>query len=61
MMDDFKNRCFVCGRIVGPENLSKNKELNLPVCSDCKGSDREKEMVKELTTGLADGFVCGCI
>jgi hypothetical protein len=60
-MNDFSTTCFVCKKTESPENLLRNEELNLPVCSQCKGCDKEKEMVKELTKGLADGFVCGCI
>ena len=60
-MTDFKNQCFVCCKTIDPTKCRKNKELNLPVCDACEGSDKEEEMVQNLTEGLADGFVCGCI
>lgn len=60
-MTDFFNRCFVCGKEINPETTKKNQQLNLPVCDDCSGTDEEKKAVNELTEGMADGFVCGCI
>ncbi|WP_159517286.1 hypothetical protein [Sunxiuqinia indica] len=60
-MSDFSNRCFVCEKEIKSKLLARNDELNLPVCEQCKGSDREKAKVSELRDGLADGFVCGCI
>ncbi|WP_430971986.1 hypothetical protein [Sunxiuqinia rutila] len=60
-MNDFASRCFVCQQTVDPQTSTTNKELNLPVCPSCKGSEQEKEAVQALTEGLADGFVCGCI
>lgn len=59
-MNDFSKRCFVCGREL-TELAEKNKVLNLPVCEDCKGTEREKQAVDEHLEGLAEGFVCGCI
>lgn len=60
-MNDFSSKCFVCSKPIDPKTTNKNKDLNLPVCSECEGTDREKEKVKELTDDLAEGFVCGCI
>lgn len=60
-MGDFTKQCFVCGKAAGAENFSINEQLNLPVCNLCQGSEQEKEMVKKLTEGLAEGFICGCI
>ena len=60
-MNDFTSRCFVCQKKLDPAKASKNLALNLPVCEACKGTDEEKDKARELTDGLADGFVCGCI
>lgn len=61
MIGDFTSRCFVCGCAVDKEKCTKNEAVNLPVCETCKGSERERAMVKEAIEGLAEGFVCGCI
>lgn len=61
VMNDFSSICFVCGQPVDPSDSLKNEELNLPVCRDCKGSEREKQAISELRDGMAEGFVCGCI
>lgn len=60
-MPDFSNQCFVCGNELDPQQSEINVLFNLPVCNECKGTDREKQAVEELLEGLADGFVCGCI
>ncbi len=60
-MTDFLNQCFVCGIDVDPLETEKNLQINLPVCNECKDTDREKNAVDELLEGMADGFVCGCI
>jgi hypothetical protein len=60
-MTDFAKQCFVCGKAVDPEQTEKNKQFNLPVCSGCKGTDKEKEAIAQLLEGMAEGFVCGCI
>ena len=60
-MNDFASKCFVCQKMIDPQNTLKNKDLNLPVCTHCSGSDQELEKVNELKEGLADDFVCGCI
>lgn len=60
-MTDFANRCFVCGIEVDPQIVEKNKQFNLPVCADCKGTDNEKKAIEDLLEGMAEGFVCGCI
>ncbi len=60
-MNDFARKCFVCGKSVDPETTEKNTQFNLPVCDECKGTDREKQAVDQLLEGMAEGFVCGCI
>ncbi|WP_107821746.1 hypothetical protein [Mangrovibacterium marinum] len=60
MMNNFKTTCFVCEEPVDPD-CRVNLTLNLPVCKNCEGTEREKEKVQELLEGMADGFVCGCI
>jgi hypothetical protein len=60
-MGSIKNTCFVCKKTVTPETSELNLVVNLPVCEDCKGSDMEKQVEKEVLESLADGFVCGCI
>jgi hypothetical protein len=54
-------KCFVCQNNVPTDNLELNQEVNLLVCSNCKGTPKEKQAVNELLESLADGFVCGCI
>ncbi|MCG6187745.1 hypothetical protein [Maribellus maritimus] len=58
---NIKNTCFVCHSAVTSENSELNKEVFLPVCNMCKGSDKEKKAVEEQLDSLADGLVCGCI
>jgi len=60
-MADFNTQCFVCGKEIDPQNTERNIQFNLPVCDDCKGTDREKEAIEQLLDGMAEGFVCGCI
>ncbi|MDX9883682.1 MAG: hypothetical protein RBS73_16595 [Prolixibacteraceae bacterium] len=60
-MNNFSDTCFVCNSKIGENHFFVNPDVNLPVCGQCKGSDQEKDAVKELTESLADGFVCGCI
>lgn len=60
-MTDFSSQCFVCGKIIDPQATERNIQFNLPVCDECKGTDREKAAVDELLDGMAEGFVCGCI
>ncbi|MGQ8335382.1 hypothetical protein ACUNWD_02455 [Sunxiuqinia sp. A32] len=60
-MEKINSTCFVCGKEVDPKTTSKNLMVNLPICKECKGSDKEKVKVDELLEGMADGFVCGCI
>ncbi len=56
-----KTKCFVCGKEVAPKELTLSNEVNLLVCTTCKGTPKEKETVAELLDSLADGLVCGCI
>lgn len=60
-MTDFLTQCFVCGIEVDRDSTGKNKQLNLPVCDDCRDTEKELNAVQELNEGMADGFVCGCI
>jgi len=60
-MSDFSNQCFVCGIAIDPFLSNKNKLLNLPVCDDCVGTEKEKKAIEDHLEGMADGFVCGCI
>lgn len=60
-MSDFTKQCFVCGCAIDRETAPINHQINLPVCDNCSGTEREKEAVAELLEGMADGFVCGCI
>lgn len=60
-MTDFTTKCFVCGKAVDAENSTRNKEVNLPVCDQCAGTEEENKAIAELREGMAEGFVCGCI
>jgi NAD-dependent SIR2 family protein deacetylase len=60
-MTHFFHHCFVCGKETDPQNMNKNKQLNLPVCTECSGTKEEEKAVDDLIEGMADGFVCGCI
>jgi len=53
--------CFVCEQTVSDEKFEINKEVLLPVCSQCKGTKAETKKVEEYLDSLADGLVCGCI
>ncbi len=57
---DFSTKCFVCDKKLEKREY-KNKVTNLPVCAQCKGTEKEKAKEKEVLDSLADGFVCGCI
>jgi len=54
-------KCFVCGVETTASNHEINKEVNLPVCQKCKGSEKERNKTDELLDSLADGLICGCI
>ena len=60
-MSRLNSRCFVCQVEVNVGNSTLNPEVNLPVCNNCKGTQKEKETVVEFLDSLADGLVCGCI
>ena len=60
-MKGINKKCFVCQVEISNENLQMNYEVNLPVCIDCAGTQKEKDTVAELLDSLADGLVCGCI
>ncbi|MBK6284812.1 MAG: hypothetical protein IPF54_21205 [Draconibacterium sp.] len=60
-MESTTKKCFVCQRETYKDNSELNLDVNLPVCTNCKGTKMEKEKVLELLDSLADGFVCGCI
>ncbi|MDG5800360.1 hypothetical protein QA597_08325 [Marinilabiliaceae bacterium ANBcel2] len=53
--------CFVCKNSVVKENSSINKITKLPVCNNCKDSDKEKSIEKKAVESLAEDFTCGCI
>jgi len=53
--------CFVCGQPILDENIEMNKDVLLPVCLHCKGTEAEKKKTEEYLDSLADGLVCGCI
>ncbi|MBN1821259.1 MAG: hypothetical protein JW833_11105 [Prolixibacteraceae bacterium] len=53
--------CFVCKKKLENDPYKINKELNLPVCKTCRGSDEEKKEAEELLDSLADDLICGCI
>ena len=56
-----QKKCFVCSEPVDNVSYELNKEVNMPVCNNCKGTEKEKEIVEEMLDSLADGLVCGCI
>jgi len=58
-MENSFTHCFVCGN--HQEEMRINKQVNLPVCPACTGSDMEKKALEDLLEGLAEGFICGCI
>jgi len=60
-MEDFLNHCFVCGNEIDVQKTQKNKEINLPVCEQCRNTEKETNAIDQLNEGLAEGFVCGCI
>ena len=60
-MKDTKNVCFVCKKEFYSVKTELNPAVNLPVCSNCKGTREEKKMEEEYLDSLADGLVCGCI
>lgn len=60
-MEKITKICFVCKKEINDSNFEMNREVYLPVCSKCNGSQEEKKMVEEYLDSLADGLVCGCI
>ena len=60
-MEGLNKRCFVCQIEVTRDNSTLNEDVNLPVCNECKGNQKEKETVAGFLDRLADGLVCGCI
>ncbi len=54
-------KCFVCEEPISTDFYELNTEVNMPVCSKCKRTEKEKTRIEELLDSLADGFVCGCI
>ncbi len=57
----FNSKCFVCKTEINSKSTERNKEILLPVCNSCKGSENEKRMVENYLDSLADDLVCGCI
>ena len=60
-MVGLNKQCFVCQVEISNENLELNPDVNLPVCLNCKGTQKEKKTVAEFLDSLAEGLVCGCI
>jgi len=60
-MKNTDKQCFVCKKNYPADKTSINKEVYLPVCNNCKGTEKEKQTVEEYLDSLADGLVCGCI
>lgn len=60
-MMDQKKQCFVCKKYFPVVETSINKEVYMPVCNNCKGTEKEKQAVEDNLDSLADGLVCGCI
>ena len=56
-----KNTCFVCKKTISTEYSEINSVVNMRVCKDCKGTEKEKQTKEEYLDSLADGLVCGCI
>lgn len=54
-------KCFACDSEITEVPVVKNKELNLPVCINCRNTEFEKKKIEEFLESLADGLVCGCI
>jgi hypothetical protein len=54
-------KCFACGTLVNEGNYSINHLCNLPVCHQCKGTDKEKKAEKDALDSLGEGFTVGCI
>ena len=46
---------------VSHDTYELNMDVNMPVCSNCKETDQEKNEVEEMLDSLADGLICGCI
>lgn len=53
--------CFVCQKALLDGKLEMNREVMLPVCTHCKGTEAETKKAEEYLDSLADGLVCGCI
>lgn len=53
--------CFVCGITIGEGGYTIHQDVMMPVCENCKGTEKEKEKAKEMLDSLADGLICGCI
>jgi hypothetical protein len=60
-MSDIQNTCFVCKKHLKDVNFEMNQMVQLPVCPECRGTEKEKQEAKSVLDSLADGFVCGCI
>jgi hypothetical protein len=60
-MESTEKQCFVCNKSYPAGETSINNEVMLPVCTQCKGTEKEKKTVEEYLDSLADGLVCGCI
>ncbi len=60
-MEKTTKNCFVCNKEITTTPVTLNAFVNMAVCNDCQGTQKEKEKENELLDSLADGLVCGCI
>jgi len=61
MSSDYQKVCFVCETPLLKSKYSLNKNVMLPVCAACKGTEAELKKEAELIDSLGDGQICGCI
>jgi ABC-type lipoprotein export system ATPase subunit len=61
MSAENQKACFVCQTPILNSKYTLNKNVMLPVCATCKGTEAEKNKESELLDSLGDGQICGCI
>ena len=59
--NSLKKNCFICNNSLEENKYEYNKQVNLPVCNKCIGTDDEQKAVEDALDSLADGLLCGCI